>query len=41
MISKIILYFNFGLLSRYEASLKLRQALKNNLTDKNKYTGVK
>lgn len=34
MVSKIMLYFNFGLLSRHEANLKLRKAINDNLTNK-------
>lgn len=40
MISKILLYFNFGLLSRHEANKAIRNLLEENLIDRGKYVEV-
>lgn len=40
MISKIMLWFNFGLLSRHEADKAIRILIEDRLTDFNKYTDI-
>lgn len=41
MVSRIILWFNFGFITEKEATrLMVRQMLYENLTDNNKYTEI-